>query len=101
MNARWRPPGAHVGKRFPDLVLVILLRCESPFISHNSQPSALSLEKAMRAGRAPAAATGGPTATSTTMSARTMRRPITTVVGYLACYEPIVNRYMWYPLSLT
>jgi hypothetical protein len=51
MNARWRPPGAHVGKRFPALVLVILLRFEPfAFISHNSQPPALPLEKAMRAG---------------------------------------------------
>jgi hypothetical protein len=98
MNARWRPPGAHVGKRFPDLVLVILLRFEpSPFISHNSQPPALSLEKAMRDGRAPAAATGGPTATSTTMDAMRTHRPIATALRlrYLACYEPMVNRYMW------
>lgn len=40
-----------MGNRLPALVLVILLRCEpSPFISHNSQPPALLLEKAMRAG---------------------------------------------------
>jgi hypothetical protein len=42
INARWRPPGAQVGKRFPR---VILLRFEpSPFISHNSTPPALLLE---------------------------------------------------------